>query len=160
MVVYVKWSLQVPFQDHFTYTTMPLYRRFVQVGRVVLIQRGPDEGKLAVIIDVIDQNRAFIDGPANLTGVKRQSISFKNLALTDIVIEIPRGVRQKTLAAAFEKADVVGQWEKTSWAKTRAARAVRANSTDFDRFKITVAKGKRNFLIKQEARKLAKAGSK
>lgn len=77
------------------------------------------QGKLAVVIDVLDQSRAFVDGPANITGVKRQSISFKNLSLTDIVIDIPRSVRQKALAKAFEKADVMGQWEKTAWAKKR-----------------------------------------
>lgn len=157
--------------------TQPLFKRFIQVGRVVLIQRGYNEGKLAVVIDVVDHNRAFVDGP--LSGVKRQSMSFKNLAITDIVIKIPRygcqnsciplplrathhfsSCREKTLKAAWEKADVTAQWEKTAWAKTRAARATRAASTDFDRFKINVAKHKRNLLIRQEQKRLAKAGSK
>lgn len=31
--------------------------RFVEVGRVAYISYGPDAGKLAVIVDVIDQNR-------------------------------------------------------------------------------------------------------
>jgi hypothetical protein len=31
--------------------------RFVEIGRVAMIAFGPDAGKLAVIIDVIDQNR-------------------------------------------------------------------------------------------------------
>jgi hypothetical protein len=34
-----------------------LYSRFVQLGRVVLINYGPDAGKLATIIDIVDQNR-------------------------------------------------------------------------------------------------------
>lgn len=33
------------------------YSRFVEVGRVVLVNRGPDEGKIAVIVDVVDQQR-------------------------------------------------------------------------------------------------------
>ena len=31
--------------------------RFVQVGRLVMITFGPDAGKLAVIVDVIDHQR-------------------------------------------------------------------------------------------------------
>lgn len=127
-----------------------------------------------------------------MTGVKRQAINFKNLALTDIVIEIPRcarqmnfslrflltgptrpfhtilpshlilsrAPRQKTLTKAFNDADVIGKWEKTSWGKKRAARAQRANLTDFDRFKVMVAKKKRNVVIGTETRKLVKADNK
>lgn len=34
-----------------------VYKRFVEVGRVALINEGPDQGKLCVIIDVVDQRR-------------------------------------------------------------------------------------------------------
>lgn len=34
-----------------------LYQRFAQIGRVVLIQYGPELGKLATIVDIIDQNK-------------------------------------------------------------------------------------------------------
>lgn len=34
-----------------------LFKRFVQIGRVVLINYGPDQGKLATIIDVLDGAR-------------------------------------------------------------------------------------------------------
>lgn len=34
-----------------------LYKRFAEVGRIVLIQYGPDAGKLATIIDIVDQNK-------------------------------------------------------------------------------------------------------
>lgn len=34
-----------------------MYKRFVEIGRVVLINEGPDQGKLCVIIDVVDQRR-------------------------------------------------------------------------------------------------------
>ena len=37
-----------------------VYKRFVQVGRVILINAGPDSGKLATIVDVLDQNRVFM----------------------------------------------------------------------------------------------------
>ena len=37
-----------------------MFKRFVEVGRVALINSGPDEGKLCVIVDVVDQNRVSI----------------------------------------------------------------------------------------------------
>jgi len=37
-----------------------LYQRFAEIGRVVLIQYGPEAGKLATIIDIVDQNRVSI----------------------------------------------------------------------------------------------------
>ena len=33
------------------------FNRFVQAGRVALINYGPLEGKLAVIVDIIDNNK-------------------------------------------------------------------------------------------------------
>ncbi len=39
-----------------------LYKRFAEVGRVVLIQYGPDVGKLATIVDIVDQNRVRNEG--------------------------------------------------------------------------------------------------
>jgi hypothetical protein len=39
-----------------------LYKRFAEVGRVVLIQYGPNVGKLATIIDIVDQNRVSHGG--------------------------------------------------------------------------------------------------
>lgn len=39
--------------------------RFVEVGRVAYISYGPDAGKLAVIVDVIDQNRVCSLSMAN-----------------------------------------------------------------------------------------------
>ncbi len=34
-----------------------LFKRFAEVGRVVFIQYGPEAGKLATIIDIVDQTR-------------------------------------------------------------------------------------------------------
>ena len=34
-----------------------MYKRFVEIGRVVLINDGPDRGKLCVIIDIVDQRK-------------------------------------------------------------------------------------------------------
>lgn len=115
---------------------------YVEIGRVVVVNYGDLAGKLAVIIDVVDQARALVDGPATLTGVSRQTIPFRNLSLTNIKLEIPRAVRTGTLTKAFVKADVQGQFAKTAWAKKQARFAQRANLGDFDRFKLQLLRQK------------------
>jgi len=127
-----------------------VFKRFVEVGRIVLINYGPEKGQLATIIDIVDQNKCLIDGPSDLTGVQRQVISYSRIALTDITIKIQHNARQKTLIAAWTNEDVQGQWEKTSWAKKLASKKKRANLSDFDRFKVMVAKKQRSEIISKK----------
>ena len=131
------------------------FKRFVEVGRVVLINYGPDAGKLATIIDIVDQNKCLIDGPANITGVSRQVIPFKRVALTDFVVKIQLNAREKTLKRAWEEADVMAKWEASSWAKKLATRKKRASLSDFDRFKVMVAKKQKSAVIAKKLEALA-----
>jgi len=94
-----------------------LFKHYVQIGRVALINYGPDYGKLCTIIDVIDQNRALIDGPSNVTGVERQQINLKRLSLTKFTITIPRTPRLRTLNKIFLKEGILKKWKRTIWAK-------------------------------------------
>ncbi|KAL2080424.1 hypothetical protein ACEWY4_024217 [Coilia grayii] len=135
-----------------------VFKRFVEIGRVAYVAFGPHEGKLVAIVDVIDQNRALVDGPCS--GVKRQSMPFKCMQLTDYVIKVPHSARQKYVKRAWEKAEVDKKWAETSWAKKIEARQKRAKMTDFDRFKVMKAKKMRNKIIKVEVRKLQKAATK
>ncbi|KAM3721727.1 60S ribosomal protein [Dirofilaria immitis] len=41
-----------------------VYKRMVEIGRVIFVAKGDDDGKLAAIVDVVDGNRALIDGPS------------------------------------------------------------------------------------------------
>ena len=127
------------------------FERFVQIGRIALINYGPDEGKLCTIIDVVDQGRALIDGPTKLTGVTRQIIPFKRLSLTDFVVKIGRNSRQKALTKAWTEAGILEKWAATSWAKKKATKQKRANNSDFDRFKAMLLRKKRTQLIKKKA---------
>jgi len=129
------------------------FTRFVEVGRVALVNYGPETGKLCTIIDVVDQSRVLIDGPTKLTGVSRQIITLKRLSLTDIKVKIGLNARQKSLEAAWTKGDVLAKWAATSWAKKLAAKKKRASLNDFGRFKAASAKRKRNAAVK------AKVGS-
>ncbi|KAI8639314.1 60S ribosomal protein L14e [Parasitella parasitica] len=122
------------------------FKRQVEVGRVVLINHGADVGKLAVIVDIIDHNRALIDGPT--TGVVRQAFPFRRLVLTPLVLKnLPRAIGKAGLKKALEKDETVAKWAKTVWAKKLEQRKVRANLTDFDRFKLNKLKNQRRFAV-------------
>merc|ERR1719356_176512 len=63
----------------------------------------------------------------------------KRLSLTDFTAKVPRGAREKTLRLALEKEEVM---------KKLKAKEVRANMTDFERFKLMVARKKRSTEVK------------
>lgn len=131
------------------------FKRYMEVGRVVLINYGPEAGKLATVIDIVDQNKCLIDGPENITGVSRQVIPFSRIALTDLTVKVQRSARQKTLTKAWEEGEVMSKWENSSWAKKLKARKTRANLSDFDRFKVMVAKKQKSEIIAKKMAALA-----
>merc|ERR1712071_215307 len=117
-------------------------QKFVQVGRVVYIAKGEDAGKIAAIVDIIDQNRAVLDGPTS--GVARQARRFTELHLTNFVIKIQRRTTTKAVRIAWESEKVADKWAATSWARRIEKREKRASLTDLERFKVGKAKGARN----------------
>ena len=131
-----------------------VFKRYVEVGRVVLVNYGDDAGKLATIIDVVDQNKCLIDGPTNITGVNRQVISYGRLALTDLTVKIDKNARQKTLTAAWAAADIESKWDGSSWAKKLAKKSKRASLSDFDRFKVMVARKQKSSIIAKKLKEL------
>lgn len=84
--------------------------------------------------------QALVDGPYGVTGVNRQVINFRRLSLTDFTVSVPRHARQKTLKKALEKESVMSKWEQTAWAKRAAKQQKRSQLTDFDRFKVMIAR--------------------
>ncbi|MBS2599718.1 KOW domain-containing RNA-binding protein, partial [Salmonella enterica subsp. enterica serovar Typhimurium] len=79
------------------HSKMP-FQRFGEIGRVALGNYGKDYGKLVVIVDVIDQNRALVDA----ADMVRSQMNFTRLSLTYIKIDIKRIPKKKTLVAAME----------------------------------------------------------
>ncbi|TPX34229.1 hypothetical protein SmJEL517_g03087 [Synchytrium microbalum] len=135
------------------------FERFVEVGRVVLVNYGPDAGKIAVIVDIVDHSRVMVDGPT--TGLPRQVLSFKRLTLTPIKLDkVPRAAGETVLKAIIEKQDLVGKWSNTAWAKRLEKRKVRATLSDFDRFKVMLAKKQKRSIIGKELAKAKKTASK
>jgi len=114
----------------------------------VLITYGPDAGKLATVVDIVDGKRVLVDGPQKVTGIFRQVVPVKRLQLTDIVVTgLKRNASQKELNAAWESQDILAKWKKTAWAKKLEAKQKRANLTDFDRFKVVSARKQKSKLI-------------
>ncbi|XP_075648848.1 large ribosomal subunit protein eL14z [Castanea sativa] len=128
------------------------FRRFVEIGRVALVNYGKEYGRLVVIVDVVDQNRALVDAP----DMVRTQMNLKRLSLTDIKIDIKRIPKKKTLVEAMEAADVKNKWESSSWGRKLIVQKRRASLNDFDRFKIMLAKIKRAGIVRQELAKLKK----
>lgn len=120
------------------------FSRFVEAGRVVRVTYGTDYNKVAVIADILDNNRVLIDGPH----VDRQLINVQRLALTDIVVPIQRGARTTTVAKAYAAADVDGKYNNTASGKKIAKKTAKAQLNDFERFKLMVAKKHRAALLK------------
>jgi large subunit ribosomal protein L14e len=95
---------------------------------------------LAVIVEIIDQNRVLVDGPT--TGVARQAIRLCHVDLTQFRVKTRRGARQGTLKKHIAKKDFLPAWKATSQAKAIAAADQRANLNDFERFKLRLLKKK------------------
>lgn len=129
----------------------------IEIGRVCVVNFGDNAGKICVVVDVIDANRALVDGPASQTGVTRQSIPMRQLSLTNIKIAIRRGAKSASIEKVFKEADVNAAYAATSWAKKAAKSAKRSEMGDFDRFKCMVLRKKRSAIISKELEKLKKA---
>merc|ERR1719181_723836 len=111
------------------------FKRFVEVGRVALINYGSDEGKLCVIVDIID-------GPE--TGVQRGKINYRRLSLTDYVLNgLERGAKYSDVLAKFKAEDIQAKFDGSSWGKKRAMKLRRAKLTDFERYQVKVLRKKR-----------------
>jgi len=124
------------------------FDRFVEVGRVVLLKAGPSAGKIAVIVEIIDQNRAMIDGPT--TDVPRQPYPYRHLVLTPLrVSSLPRAARTGIVRKHVVKAGIVEKWNASSWAKNLVAREKRSKLNDFERFGVMLAKKQRRDTVRK-----------
>jgi len=122
-----------------------------------MINHGPDNGKIATIIDIVDQNRALVDGPHNMTGVDRHQVNFKSLALTPLTVPIARNPRPALLAALLKKEDILNKWSTSNWARKLTMKRIRSSMTDMDRFRSMIITKKRKVLIGKEVKRLQRA---
>lgn len=112
----------------------PTFTRYVEVGRVARVNYGPQEGKLAVIVDIVNENRVLIDGE----NIKRQVIPIRRLQITKHTLKVGRGARTGVLRKQIAAANLQKLWADSFLGKLYAKRARRAQLTDFERFKVMV----------------------
>ena len=140
-----------------------VFRRFVEVGRVIIINYGPLVGKLAVIVDVLTTTKVLIQGLKG--GVRRQELSLRRVTLTDYKLDIKRGAKAEEVFKALDDYKLEEKFKQSSIAKKCEQRQKRANLTDFDRFKVMRLRQKRAVLRhkatkKTENKKAAKSKKK
>ena len=121
-----------------------VFRRFVEVGRVIVINYGPLVGKLAVIVDVLTTTKVLVQGLKG--GVRRQELSLRRVSLTDFKLDIKRGAKRDEVLKAIEAYKLEDKFKKSAYTKKVELRKTRANLTDFDRFKVMRLRQKRAVL--------------
>ena len=121
-----------------------VFRRFVEVGRVIIVNYGPLVGKLAVIVDILTTTKVLIQGLKG--GVKRQELSLRRVTLTDYKLDIKRGAKQAEVYKAIDDFKLEDKFKTSTFYKKNEIRQKRANLTDFDRFKVMRLRQKRAVL--------------
>ena len=134
-----------------------VFKRFVEVGRVIIINYGPLTGKLAVIVDILTTTKVIVQGLKG--GVRRQELSLRRVTLTDDKINIKRGAKREEVLKAIEECKLEDKYKKSNYAKKVEKREKRANLTDFDRFKVMRLRQKRA-VLRHMATKGKKGGKK
>ena len=121
-----------------------VFRRFVEVGRVIIVNYGPLVGKLAVIVDILTTTKVVIQGLKG--GVKRQELSLRRVTLTDYKLDIKRGAKEAEVFKAIEDFKLEDKFKTSIYYKKNEIRQKRSNLTDFDRFKVMRLRQKRAVL--------------
>ena len=113
----------------------------LSLGRVVYMTYGPLSGKIAVVVDIINQNRVVVDGPS--LGVARQAVSVKRLTLTKFLLAgFKRTNTRGELKNQIETFDLLKRFSSCGIGKRMAQQQRRSELTDFERFKVLVLRRK------------------
>ncbi|KAK9453728.1 ribosomal protein L14-domain-containing protein [Dipodascopsis uninucleata] len=132
--------------------------RLVEVGRVVLVNKGAYAGKLATIVEIIDHKRILVDGPS--TEVPRQAVPLAQVTLTPLTVaKLPRGARSGVVAKRFAESGIAEKWAKSAWAQKIKSRQVRWNLSDFERFQVLILKKQQRYEVKKALAKAKKASA-
>jgi len=117
---------------------------YVRVGRLVRILRGPRQDKVGVILDIVDANRAIVANPTD-PKMWRHVQNLKNVEPLKFAVPISRNAGKKEVATALTTKKSLEKWGKTKKAAKIAATSALANSTDFERYQLRVAKRSLSF---------------
>lgn len=113
----------------------------LRLGRVVYINYGALSGKIAIVVDIVNENKVVIDGPT--LNVCRQVISTKRLTLTKFCLgEYKMSCTRGDLKKMIESFDLLKRFSSCGIGKRLAQQERRRNLTDFERFKVLVLRRK------------------
>ncbi|KAI0977852.1 hypothetical protein GJ496_000281 [Pomphorhynchus laevis] len=129
--------------------TMPV-EKLAEIGRICLITDGSLKKNVCCIVDIIDPNRALVDGPA----MRRRVIRFRALHLTTFKINILRGVRHSVLMKAWKEVNLSRTIADSIFGQRLKAQIRKDTSNDFQRFKSSYEKRRMNKRIDMLAKKL------
>ena len=137
-----------------------VFKKFVEIGRVIVINYGPLTGKLAVIVDILTPTKVIVQGLKG--GVRRQELSLRRVTLTNDKINIKRGAKKDEVLKAIDVYKLEEKYKKSNLAKKVELREKRVNLTDFDRYKVMRLRQKRAVLrhIAAKGVKIVKPGKK
>ena len=102
-----------------------VFKKFVEVGRVIIVNYGPLTGKLAVIVDILTTTKVIVQGLKG--GVKRQELSLRRETLTDYKIDIKRSAKREEVFKAIEDYKLEEKFKKSIYAKKTELREKRSN---------------------------------
>jgi large subunit ribosomal protein L14e len=98
----------------------------------------------------------LVDGPQTITGLHRQVITLKRLSLTDVLVtKLPRNATQKNIKKAWDEQNTLSTWQSSAWAKKMENKVKRASLSDFDRFKVMIAKKQKSKIVAAKIAELA-----
>merc|ERR1711862_67278 len=113
---------------------------------------------LAVVVDIVDENRILIDGPT--TGVDRQVMPTKRLQLTKFRInKVLRNQHKANLEKNIKAFGLAKKWDATGFAKKLHAQELRSQNSDFNRHKAMVIRRKISKIARTALKKHKKASN-
>jgi len=84
----------------------------VEVGRICVKITGREAGRKCVIIDIIDENFAFITGPRKVTGIKRRRVNVNHIEPIKEKIEIKRGATDEEIIQVLTAEEKLEEMKK------------------------------------------------
>lgn len=106
-------------------------------------------GKLATIVDILNDKRVLVDGET----IKRQVIPIKRLQLTTQKAGVLRGTKTGKVKSILKKEGVAKKYAESTIGKSYAAQARRQTLTDFERYKVLVLRRKLSKLTRAKISK-------
>ncbi|KAJ5438978.1 Protein transport protein yif1 [Penicillium daleae] len=137
--------------------------KLVEVGRLVLIRRGPFAGKLAAIVEIVDHRRVLVDGPSGEEQkiVPRHVLPLAHATLTHFVIpQLPRAAGTGPVKKLWAKNEIDGKWAKSGFAQKTDRTERRKNLTDFERFKVLRLRKQARYEVQKSYAKVKAAAAK